>query len=181
MRVQLHFVHRSENDDDHYDKYDIDNDDGPLQLIRHIPESLSAYVTASDYEDFCIRKIDPLLEALYETEESTRRSQTCILIVSLMLFVCGCLALFSESYDIFLVTWCVFFVLTLMSILVMQNFPGRQIEEEIRSECERMSERCNNSSNNNATNGTSSSSTHLLFFDLVMKRVWHPVIVTLET
>ena len=178
MRIRLDLVHRHDSGDNDHDYErcddddtvddDDDDDDGPKQLIRPMPDRLRAYVTTNDYKDFCRQRIDPLLEELYETEESTRRRQTCLHnLIFFMLFVYACLAVFSGYYAIFLVMWSTSTVLILTSILARQNFSGREIEEEIRTECETMSERCNSSSNS-----ATGSSTHYIFFDLVMKRIW---------
>ena len=160
MKVRLNFV----------DRYD-DGYDGPLQLIRPMPNTLNDYVPSREYEHFCIRIIDPLLVALYKTEESTRRWLNCLRIISFLLFACGMVALFAGvndggSFGAFLVIWCFFAVLVLFSAYVHCNFSGRNIEDEIRSECEKMSHRCNSD-----TNRASLASTHWIFFDLVMKRV----------
>ena len=170
MKIRLDFVPRSDDyelESYYNDDHDDDDDDGPLQLIRPMPDTLSTYVTAKDYEDFCIQKIDPLLEELYETEESTRRWLMCLRLFSFVLFLFAGFAIFIRDFGIFLIIWCIVAALIMNSIFVRCNYSGRIIEDEIRSECEQMSNRCN--SNNNSAK---SANTHFVFFDLVMKRVW---------
>ena len=58
-------------------------------------------------------------------------------------------------------------VVIMIHIVTRCNFPGKQIENEIRAACEAMSHHCSRN-NNSAT----STSTHIVFFKLVMMRVW---------
>ena len=164
MKVKLVFVYRN---DDHsiYDVHDNDDDDdddhdGPLQLIRPMPNEIRDYVSTKDYEHFCIHTIDPLLEALYEAEKSVQRCATYIMIIWIALFFIGALSLMSYNTTNYLYIWCILLVLMLIRVCVQCNSPAKQIQEEIRTECDNMSNHCSTHSHNKN-----------ICFKLVMKRV----------
>lgn len=158
MIVILDFVHRNGD-------YDLMSyaDDRPLQLIRPMPDKLRDYVTAKDYEEFCIQSIDPLLVALHETEKTKNRWRIGISIILVILLLYAGISYFlTGDFDIELAIWgagC-FVVLILISICVDCNFTGKIIKGEIRTECEKMSYRCSAHSKSNT-----------ILFELVMKRV----------
>jgi hypothetical protein len=150
MKVQLDFVRRNDiHNDSTYD------DDGPMQLMRLMPDQLRNYVTTQDYEDFCIQKIDPLLEALHETEKKTSRFWYCcmytimamLLIVGLRLFIMIIYDENMKNYFKWTAILCLFalFVATskIEKMLESCKFADRKLHEAIRQECRNMSDRCN--------------------------------------
>ena len=91
MKLLLDFVHNDSNSG----SCDHDDDmDGPLQLIRPMPDELRDYVTTRDYEKICIQNIDPLLEALYEMEKSAEQQRSTLTAIVLVLFI----GMFSVSF-----------------------------------------------------------------------------------
>jgi hypothetical protein len=156
MKVQLDFIHR--NDDAYSNNHSYCND-GPLQLIRPMPNQLRPYVTTEDYNNFCIEKIDPLIEKLYEQEKSFKSFRTCFMIISLVLFGIAGLSLYQGTEGIFLAIWFIVLMLIMLHLCVQCYYSGHHIHREIRAECENMSNHC-------------SRRNIIVAFELVMKRVW---------
>ena len=163
MKVILDFVHRNDNNNNQNRN---GNDDGPLQLIRPMPNILRNYVTNTDYENLCIRKIDPLLGALYDAEKTERR---LLIFSSLLIFVlfaiCCAISLMMGIIAIAISVFIAFFCVTVVIMIIVScyvKYPGRQIQKEMRTECKNMSNQFSTSTGGQNKN---------VCFKLVMKNV----------
>ena len=152
MKVTINFVHRNEGHDPINENDNTDIDDGPLQLIRPMPNELVNYVIIKDYENFCIRKIDPLLEALYEAEKAVNQCRNFSIIILFVLVIL--------TIDSFALLCCISLVLMFIIGCAQYNYPAKQIQGKIRAECENMSNQCSAGIHNKD-----------VFFELVMRRV----------
>jgi hypothetical protein len=168
MKVILDFVHRNDNlsDDDYHSHHSDDDDDdyddyGPLQLIRPMPDKLRPYVTTEEYDDFCLQKIDPLLKVQYEIEESREQYQTYFRIIFMVLFGIAVFSLYVGIEEIFISIWSIGLAFSMIHWCVQCHYSGHDIEEEMHTECGKMSNRC-----------TATSRNAIVVFELVMKRVW---------
>ena len=184
MKVLLDFVHRNDDIIIHTNDEDVQQHseagvDGPMQLIRPMPDQLRDYVTTNDYEDFCIHRIDPLLEALYETETRTNQYRSHVGIVLFVFFI-GSIAMVVLVPDDLLysvvgpILFGILCLLFMIGIVVHGNFPGRRLHEAIRQECRDMANRCNN--NNRVMNKHTAMS-----FELVMKHAWRSTGYTMHS
>ena len=166
MKLLLDFVHDDSNSSSH--NYDEDVY-GPLQLIRPMPDKLRDYMTTKDYEDFCIRKIDPLLDELYEMEKSTEQRQSVLTAVVFVLFIGMFSLFFLDDTDLMFklapILMCMVICVFMVGLFMNCSFSGNQVHEAIRRECRNMADRCNTKNRAMKKNIT-------IGFELVMKRVW---------
>lgn len=138
MKVKLNFVHR---DDDMYDG----KDDGPLQLIRPMPNIpvLRDYVTTEEYQHFCIQTIDPLQEAFYEAVKSYRRNMLCMIITVYVLALIVIQSAFYGLVAVSLVLICTFAIsIFIRGCYLIYIYTGaeKRLQVAIRTECKKNDE-----------------------------------------
>ena len=146
LRLRLDFIHR--NDDDLFDTND--DDDGPLRLIRPMPERLRDYVSTNAYDDFCIHSVDPLLVELHKVEKSMRRRRSVLGKVAFVLYSGIIAATFLVQQELLMYVMYsalgITFIFGIIALFVNNGNDsslGRELNEAIRCECQGMSNRCN--------------------------------------
>ena len=174
MKLQLDFVDRNETYKNNHIGYGDQH--GPLQLIRPMPDQLRNYITTQDYEDFCIQKIDPLLEELYEAETSPIRFRYSYVhfIMAVLLLVGFCLVIMTiidenmKKYNGIACFICVILLVVTSHVknrLEACQFPERKLHDAIREECRHMSYRCDAYSR-----AMNPNQCHIYWFELALQR-----------